>query len=364
MSVEMAIWRMTAAGPQRLVFAPLEAERRLEDMVVQDPGLAGLDVLVVGRQVTTSHGGIIDVLAVDSDAQVHVIELKRDRTPREVVAQVLDYGSWAADLTLEDVAALWGEHQDGAFDDAFAERFSAPLPDVFNADQRLTVVASELDPASDRIVAYLAGRYGVPVNAVFFRHFSDDGRDYLARTWLLAPEQVEAAQVRKGRRGKVRPWNGRDFYVILGRASENTRWPACRQYGYVGAGGGKWYSEKLRNLQPGHRVFAYVGDRGGYVGVGEVTGRVQPLRELVVERGGDKVRVVDQPEVHPDVRARAMSDDPDITEYAVPVRWLVTRDLEDGVRESGLFSSQLSACKLTDERTIEYLRDAFDLDED
>jgi hypothetical protein len=28
------------------------------------------------------------------EGRIHVIELKRDRTPREVVAQILDYGSW------------------------------------------------------------------------------------------------------------------------------------------------------------------------------------------------------------------------------------------------------------------------------
>ena len=33
------------------------------------------------------------------------------------------------------------------------------------------------------------GAFGVPINAVFFRHFSDDSREYLARTWLLDPQQ-------------------------------------------------------------------------------------------------------------------------------------------------------------------------------
>ena len=70
----------------------------------------------------------------------------------------------------------------------FAGRFGSPLPDVVNADQQFTIVASELDPTSDRIVEFLAESYDVPINAVFF---SDEGRDYLARTWPLNPEPTE-----------------------------------------------------------------------------------------------------------------------------------------------------------------------------
>lgn len=66
-----------------------------------------------------------------------MLELKRDRTPREIVAQALDYGSWTQALTLDQVSALYADQHDEAFDQAFAERFSAPVPDVFNADQQL-----------------------------------------------------------------------------------------------------------------------------------------------------------------------------------------------------------------------------------
>jgi len=116
------------------------------------------------------------------------------RTPREVVAQILDYGSWAQDLSLSEVTELYAEHQGGALDEAFVETFGSAVPDTFNADQRLAIVASELDAASDRIVTFLASRYDVPINAVFFRYFVDGESEYLARTWLRPPEEAEAGR--------------------------------------------------------------------------------------------------------------------------------------------------------------------------
>ena len=50
MAVEMAIWRMTDAGPHQL----LDLEKRLEDMLIRDPGMSGTDLLIIGRQVQTS----------------------------------------------------------------------------------------------------------------------------------------------------------------------------------------------------------------------------------------------------------------------------------------------------------------------
>ncbi|MDE0474101.1 MAG: hypothetical protein OXI50_06050 [Gammaproteobacteria bacterium] len=93
-------------------------------------------------------------------------------------------------------------------------------------------MASELDPTSDHIIEFLAESYDTPINAVFFRHFADGGLAYLARTWLLDPHHVEDKAAWPSRR-KLRPCNGRDFYVILGRAERgDPRWPIAHKHGF------------------------------------------------------------------------------------------------------------------------------------
>lgn len=322
--------------------------------------MTGIDLLIVGRQVRTGYGGFVDLLALDSDGRVHVLELKRDRTPRDVVTQTLDYGSWAQRLGIEDLEQTFLDHHDGETNlgEAFAERFDSPLPDVVNTDQQFTIIASELDPTSDRIVEFLAGSYGVPINAVFFRHFRDDGRDYLARTWLLDPQETEAKARRPSRR-KSRPWNG-DFYTVLGRAGETHRWLVASKYGFLNAGGGSRYWKPFQNLEQGKRVFALVAG-AGYVGIGRVVGKMIPARDAKVEVEGEPRSLLDQPELHTDWWRNAASDDPELTEMVVPVEWLGTRPLEEAIWEKGLFASQHIVCKLRDENTIRTVESAFGL---
>lgn len=364
MAVEMAIWRMSDSGPKQLTSAQLDLEERLEDMLSEDPAMTGTDLLIVGRQVRTPHGGFIDLLGLDEDGRVHLLELKRDRTPREVVAQVLDYGSWVQSLTLEELEGIFLESVGGEsqLDESFAARFDSPLPDVVNAEQQLTIVASELDPTSDRIVEFLATSYGVPINAVFFRHFADEDREYLARSWLLDPRETETKPARASR-SKIRPWNGRDFYVVLGRADqENDRWAVAEKFGLLNAGGVAWHWKPLQNLAPGKRVFAYVGG-AGYVGVGRVTGPMAPARDTKVEVDGELQPLLDQPEVGTQLKLQALSDDADTSEMVVPVEWLGTRPLSEAVWEKGLFASQVTVCRLRDEHTIELVGAAFGLDD-
>ncbi|MCY3925403.1 MAG: endonuclease NucS [bacterium] len=361
MAVEMAIWRMTDEGLHRLESSPLDFEQRLEDMLAEDPAMIDTDLLVIGRQVRTGFGGVIDLLALDAEGRVHVLELKRDKTPRDVVAQALDYGSWAKDLSLEQLEQI---HQDSEnvetrLDEAFAEHFGGPLPDVVNAEQQFTIVASELDPTSDRIIEFLAGSYDVPINAVFFRHFADGGHEYLARTWLLDPHQVEDKGARLSRR-KLRPWNGRDVCVILGHDKpDDPRWHIARKHGYLSAGGRK----RLRNLEEGQRVFAYVSG-AGYVGIGQITGEMIPARDAQVDVDGQRQPLLDQPDINSARwRQNAASEDPEVIEMVVAVKWLATQPVGEAFLEKNLFTPRQTLCKLRHTPTIETVESAFGLNE-
>lgn len=95
----------------------------MEDYLERDPSLLGSRLLVIGRQVHTRYGKFIDLLAIDADGSLNVLELQRDKTPRDVVAQVLDYGSWVTTLTRDNVIDIANKHLGQPFEAAFMDVF-------------------------------------------------------------------------------------------------------------------------------------------------------------------------------------------------------------------------------------------------
>ena len=330
----------------------LALERQLEDYIEADPLLLGQRLMLIGRQVPTSHGGWIDLLAVDADGTVHVIELKRDRTPRDVVAQILDYGSYVAELDRPSVVQIFQSYQPHtSFDEAFAEFFGDNPPEELNAVQVFTIVAASVDHATERIVRFLNERFDVPINVVFFRHFDDDGASYLARTWLV-DHDIEATPKKASKTQRTRePWNGRDWYVSFGQESGRRKWEDAREYGFVSAGGGEWYSRSLKNLPVGARVFVCI-PKSGYVGVGTVIGEAAQFSEATLTVDGVTRQLSELP-LEGSYRKDPTGDSEETAEYVVPIEWEATVPESEAIWKTGMFANQNSACKLSKQFTIE-----------
>ena len=97
-------------GETFTVYEPKQFEVEYEEVVLQnwlganpDGILEDEKMLVVGWEVRTDLGGFIDLLGLDREGNVVVVELKRDDTPRDVIAQALEYAAWAADLVEDEL---------------------------------------------------------------------------------------------------------------------------------------------------------------------------------------------------------------------------------------------------------------------
>jgi len=367
MPVEVAIWKL-GETVDRVGFEPMPSETQLEDILAQDISIIDPNLLLIGRQVLTGYGNYIDLLAMDADANLVVIELKRDRTPREVVAQLLDYGSWVRHLEDTDIASLFDDYvrehypqdADTSLDQAFCEKFGVrEMPEILNESHELVVVASELDASTERIVNYLADEYGVAVNAVFFRFFRDGGNEYLSRVWLIDPGEVEAKVVERRQKG---PWNG-EFYVSFGEG-RHRNWEDARKYGFISGGGGEWYSRTLDLLEEGSRIWVNVPGQG-YVGVGRVTQEKVPVTEFLVadEHGGQR------PICEVELNAPDMCDTDrprDEWEYLVGVDWIETVPVGEAIREKGFFGNQNTVARPRSKKwdhTVERLKTRFGVEQ-
>ncbi|MBF4574510.1 DUF91 domain-containing protein [Herbiconiux sp. VKM Ac-1786] len=361
MGIEMGLWRADGDALTRIVPTAVGLEAQLESYIESDPAILGESMLVIGRQVPTAHGGYIDLLAIDETAAVHVIELKRDKTPRDVTAQALDYGSWVATLGRAEILGIFANYQPGvALEEAFDTQFGGILPEDVNATQVLTIVAASVDAATERIVRFLNEDFGVPINVVFFRHFHDNGSSYLARTWLVEHDAKASTATTTSRRTKSREsWNGQDWYVSFGESHDGRQWADAATYGFVSGGGDKWFSRTLKNLTPGSRIFACI-PKVGYVGVGSVLGEAKRFDQTTVLGGGAEVPLSSLP-LRGNYRRDGDEDD-DIAEWAVPVEWTHTVPRDQGFWKPGMFANQNTAAKMRNQFTIDQVSEAFGLD--
>ena len=339
MSIRQVVWRLGDL-PEALPEASIPSEKSLEAMIVAAPTLISDDWMLIGRQEATGLGGRIDLLAITPDAGLAIIELKRDRTPREVVAQAIDYASWIEGLEPVEIAQIYDRFAPGRdLASDFQQRFGQPLDeDSLNASHEIVIVAASLDPSSERIVKYLNER-GISINVLCFQVFSDPAGLLLSRAWLLDPVATQAGVVRNVK-GPSEPWNG-EYYASFGHGPTRS-WEDARQYGFISGGGGPWYSKTLQLLKAGDRVWVKV-PAVGFVGVGRVTGDARRAIDFTIDVGGSP-----RPALELLTRAsydREAAEDPERSEYFVPVQWVDTRGLGEAVHEVGMFGNQNTVCK-------------------
>ncbi len=357
MPVEFGLWRLNGSSAEQVPVSPLDNEERLEEVIQGQIGMLGLgDLLIIGRQIITDFGKRIDLLAIDDQGDLYVIELKRDRTPREVVAQALEYGWWVEQLSWDRVVELYAKHnEDEDLATAFSEHFDEDAPETVNQRHKLVVVAARIDTSTEQIVEYVRG-YNVPINVLFFQVLRDGEREYLARSWLTDPHE----ESRPSTTSKKQPdWNGQDFFVAIGEGEHGHRnWDDMRRYGFVSAGHGDKYRRAMGNLFPGARVWACI-PGSGYVGVGEVTQEAVGVKEFLVAVDGQQVPIAEAP----DLRAGRITDDqddPENAEYLARIEWQDTRPREQAFWEKGMFANQNVVAKLRQPLTLERLAQHFD----
>lgn len=358
MPVRFGLWRIDGEVVEQVSPSGIASEERLEDILEERIDILGLGRLFqIGRQVVTDFGKRIDLLAMDQAGDLYVIELKKDRTPREVVAQTLEYGFWAQTLSFEAIRELFAKQHEGEdFESAFTTYFEAEIPEAINTSHQLVVLATDMDVSTEQIVEYVRG-YGVPINVLFFEYLADEGREYLARSWLTDPELETSSSGAK----KQAPWNGIDFFVAVGENNERN-WDDMVRYGFVSAGHGEKYRKAMENLFPGARVWAAIPSSraaagSGYVGVGRVVAPAVGVKDFEVEVDGRRTNILEAP-----LQATNMdwdADDPELCEYLVRVEWIDTRPRERAVWEKGMFANQNVVARLRQPFTLQRLGELF-----
>ena len=204
----MEVYRIGDHNLSRLTERELPSEKRLEDYLIREEGaqIGGVDVLYVAQQESPGEGGVFDIIGVDEHGDIVIIELKRGRSPRDIVAQALEY---AASIRNEEYERLnqryreFVDEEEASLQSKHTEYFSReddPLSKrEYNTDQRVLLVGTDFTDLSLDMADFLR-EHGIDVICVSYGSFSSshDDLQLLTTEAVRRPLAEEPATVSGG----------------------------------------------------------------------------------------------------------------------------------------------------------------------
>lgn len=198
MATEIKVWQIENEKISLINTTMIEAgqtESKLEQWIENNPDILGEDIKIIGKQVETKSGKI-DLLGLDSLGNIVIIELKRDKTSREALAQAIDYASDVASWDINKLDAICKNYKNQPLDAYINEK----TPDSVNQTQRILLVGTCIEESLQRMIEWLSSRFGVSINAIILKYIkTKSGDELLART-MIVPEETEKERSQKQRK--------------------------------------------------------------------------------------------------------------------------------------------------------------------
>jgi uncharacterized protein len=146
------------------------------------------------------------------------------------------------------------------------------------------------------------------------------------------------------------------YYYNVGEGPHRN-WDDYVQFGFISAGQGVRWRDAMLGFHHGDVVAAYL-KGAGFVGLGQLTSRAQPIRQITIEG---------KPLLSHELRCANMADNAnsnDLCEYVATVKWIQTVDRSNARWKSkaGLYTTTHVRASLDGQpETIAFLEEAFGL---
>ncbi|MBN2091089.1 DUF91 domain-containing protein [candidate division KSB1 bacterium] len=169
-------------------------ESDLESLLENNPEyfFENSNILVIGRQITTNLNSFIDLLGIDKSGNTIVVELKRNKTPRETIAQLLEYASFVENL---DYAQLNDIYHDYSGEDVSLENYhqqyfqnEADEKVSFNKATKLVIVAQEITKEIKQTAQYLRKK-GLDLYCLEFKYFTANSGEKIISSDVVVGEE-------------------------------------------------------------------------------------------------------------------------------------------------------------------------------
>lgn len=242
MATEIKTWQLVNGKMILASSSLIENGRKekddLENWIKSNPEILGNDIAIIGEQVITD-AGKLDFLGIDRLGNCVIIELKRDKLPREALAQAIDYASDIANYGPEDLNQVCLSFTKQTLADYLIEKFpDSSFEEVaVNQFQRLLLVGFAVEEPLHRMIEWLAERYNLAINAIVLHYVKTSSGDELLSRTVIIPEDVERANANKKKfviqkSEKPGEYENEELKNLLKKYLSGTRYSAKRMRDY------------------------------------------------------------------------------------------------------------------------------------
>ena len=173
-------------------------EIEIEEFLEKHIEILDKDIFIIGRQVPTATKTFIDLMGLDVDGNVVIIEIKKGVSERKVVSQILEYGVWAENIQYEEINRIAKEKHLKDFPDLYKkyETTFKTMPEPFNQNQRLYIVAEKIEQKIEDVCRYLRIR-GMDIKCIEL-NFHESAGHQLAHTDVIVGNENTILELSEG----------------------------------------------------------------------------------------------------------------------------------------------------------------------
>jgi hypothetical protein len=191
----------------------LKERQHLEEWIRKSPEVLGEDLLIIAHEYDKFEvNERLDLLAIDSEGNLVIIEVKRDITGSNVDFQALKYASYCARLSPHDILEIYEEYikdnssATNAKDELmeFLEVESEEdLNNILNSNQRIIIVGKDIDK---RILSVCTWLYenSIDIKAVTIKPYKLGDQLISDTTQIIPPYKLEDYYISKKAAAKER----------------------------------------------------------------------------------------------------------------------------------------------------------------
>jgi hypothetical protein len=202
MATEIQSWQIVNKKLVSVKTNMIEEKKRekddLEQWIKTNSEILGKDIVIIGEQVNTKSGPV-DFLGIDSNGNPVVIELKRDKLPRESLAQAIDYASDISTWEIEKYREICSKYTSKTLEDYLSENIEGKEIEEFVISQsiRILLVGFSIEEPLSRMIEWLSNTYNISINAIILNYIKTNSGDELLSKTVIIPEEIDQEKANK-----------------------------------------------------------------------------------------------------------------------------------------------------------------------